>query len=591
MRLMSITVPVFLSLLILAGCASTPPLVTDSSTKKITKQAKQQAQTNKEVSRTQTSVAIPNSELTADQLYDLLLADIAARRAHLDVAVRLYSKLAQSTRDARLAERASRVAVYARDNESALSAAQLWVELDPKNDEARQLLIALYIRTGDVDAALEHMERVLDSNESEADGGFMIVAGLLSRERDKRAALDLMQRLVNRHQDNTDALFALSHLALRLGENKAASGAIDQVLLLKKDWIPAVLQKARVLTALGQSNATLSFLEQQIKRSPNVVDYRLFYARQLADDGRMPDALLQFKKIDKLQPDTEEVIFAIGYIALQLGHIDDAESYFLQLKNSGNRIFEVDYYLGRLEEERGNNAQAKKRYSAISEGEHYINAQIRIIVITAREGDIDNARALINAIKAQRPSQTLRLSLVEGEVLIDVEDYEAAFSVYNEALKEFPDNADLLYARSMVADKTDRLDIMEEDLRAILIRDPNNSEVLNALGYTLADRTERYNEALKLISRALELRPNDFHIVDSMGWVHYRMGHYDKAKKYLSRALELKMDVEVAAHLGEVLWVSGEQDAARKVWARALKQTSPTAKKNIITELMERLDK
>ncbi len=588
MRFLLLTVPVFFSLMLLAGCASRPLSVVDSSVQVTEKKEPKKEKINR---NEPSAVALPNAELTSNRLYDLLLADIAARRAHLDVSVRLYTKLAKSTRDPRLAERASRVAVYARDNDAALNAAQLWVELAPDNDEARQLLIALYVRTGNVDTALEHMERVLDSNESEANGGFMVVAGLLSRERDKRAALDLMQRLVDRRKDNTDALFALSHLALRLGENEAASRAIDQVLLLKKDWVDAVLQKARVLTTLGQSAATLSFLEKNIKRSPDTIDYRLFYARQLADDGRMGDALIQFKKIDELQPDTDEVVFAIGYLALQLGYIDDAENYFLQLKNKGSRVFEVDYYLGRLAEERGHNVQAKEWYSAILEGEHYINAQIRIIVITAREGGIENARALINAIKTQRPSQRLRLSLVEGEVLMEAKDYEAAFTVYNEALKEYPANADLLYARAMVADKTDRLDILEQDLRAILSRDPNNSEALNALGYTLADRTERYDEALELITRALELRPNDFYIVDSMGWIHYRLGNYEKAKKYLSRALELKMDVEIAAHLGEVLWVTGEQEAAREVWARALRLTGPTAKKEIITELIKRLDK
>jgi len=589
MRFLLITVPIFL-LLILGGCASTPSSVADSSMEPAEKE-KESSSKKQEVANDDASPAIPNAELTSDRLYDLLLADIAGRRAHLDVSVRLYNKLAKSTKDPRIAERASRVAVYARDNESALSAAQLWVELDPANDEARQLLVALYIRTGDLDAALEHMERVLDGSRSESDGGFMVVAGLLSRERDKRAAMELMQRLVARRNDNPDALFALSHLALRLGDNEAAADAIDSVLRVKEDWAAAVLQKARILSAQGRSLATISFLEKYIKRSPDTVDYRLFYARQLADDGRMNEALVQFKEIDKLQPNTEEVIFAMGFLALELGHIDEAEGYFLQLKDTGSRIFEVDYYLGRLEEERGNNVLAKKWYSAISEGEHYINAQIRIIVITARDGDIEDSRALINAIKAQRPSQKLRLSLVEGEVLMDIGDNEEAFAVYNAALKEFPDNSDLLYARSVVADKTDRLDIMEQDLRAILERDPNNAEALNALGYTLADRTDRYEEALELITRALELRPSDFYIVDSMGWIHYRLGNYEEAKKYLSRALELKMDVEVAAHLGEVLWVSGEQEAARKVWTRALQQSGPTAKKDVITEVMKRFDK
>ncbi len=567
---------VFLSI---TGCATTQIEVADSTSPGSSEPA---AAAKKSPS--------PNVELTSDILYDLLLADVAARRGHMDVSVSLFQKLAETTRDPRLAERATRVAVYARRNTIALETAKLWLELAPDDGEARQLVTALYLRNGQSDEALAHMEEILARSESRSENGFLFIAGLLSREKDKRAALGIMEQLVARYQDNPDALFAYSHLAMRLGELAEATEAIDKTLVIRPDWVPAVLQKARLMNAQDKTSQTLGYLKEAVDKTPDEIDYRLFYARLLADEDRLAEAFDQFKVIADLSPENEDALFALGFIALQLDRLDEAEKYLTRLKDTGGRGFEVNYYLGRLEEARNNDEEAKSWYGSIVQGEHYMNAQIRIIVITAKNDDLVGARAHIEALKAQRPTQKLRLTLVEGEILTDNDEYEAAMEVYNQALGEFPDNTDLLYARSMVAEKLDQLELMEADLTKILARDPNNAEALNALGYTLADRTERYDEALELIQRALELRPSDFYIVDSMGWVQYRLGNYEESVKYLRRALDIKMDVEVAAHLGEVLWVMGEKEEAREVWQSAL-ESDPKAKSNVITEVVERLDR
>jgi len=233
--------------------------------------------------------------------------------------------------------------------------------------------------------------------------------------------------------------------------------------------------------------------------------------------------------------------------------------------------------------------KAAKWYNSVSEGDHYINAQIRIVVIKSQEKDLVGARALLDSLRVQRPGQKMRLFLVEGEILNEAERYQDAYDLYNKALDEFVDNGELLYARAMTAEKLNKLDVLEQDLRKVLARNPNNAEALNALGYTLADRTSRYEEALDFVKRALELRPTDFYIVDSLGWVYYRLGNYDEAVKYLRRAFELKMDPDVAAHLGEVLWVKGDKDEARKVWQQAL-DVDGKGKKKAITEAMRRLN-
>ena len=532
---------------------------------------------------------LPAVDMSGRMLNDLLLAGIAERRGHLDVAVTLYARLAAETRDPRIAERSTRVAVFARENDTALSSAKLWVELDPNNLEARQLLTALYIRVDQPDEALVHIEKILEGTQNAGENGFMVVAGLLSREKDKRTALDLMRQFTEKRKNNPNAFYAYSHLAGRLSEWKIAEEAIDRALAIRPQWDQAIIQKAQVLRSQGKMAQTLEVMNKAVADAPANADFRLVYARILADEERLPEAYEQFLALNQLQPDNDDAVFALGFLALELGRVEDAEKYLTELKKRGTRGDEVDYYLGRLAEEKGDDETAKKWYGVIGEGEHYINAQIRIIAIRARNNDLAGARALLDSLRGQRPGQKLRLFLVEGELLVAADKYADAYQLYTKALEEFADNADVLYARAMAAEKLDRLDAMEQDLRKVLARNPNSAEALNALGYTLADRTTRYEEAHDLVKRALELRPMDFFIVDSMGWVYYRQGRHDEALKYLRRAFELKMDADVAAHLGEVLWVTGEKEEARKVWQQAL-DANKKAKSKALLEVMERFN-
>lgn len=532
---------------------------------------------------------LPDVELTAELLNDLILADVAARRGHLDISVGLYLQLAKETRDPRLAEHATRVANYADMSSEALEAANLWVELEPDSIEARQLLTALLVKGGESGSAIDHLERIL-ANEGKSNG-FMVVAGLLSRERDKELALNLMKQLVEKRADNPEAQYALSQLALRLGEHNEALAAVQRALELKPGWESASLHQARILIAQSKQTQALEYLDKLISDHPKNTDFRLFYARLLVEQERLADAYEQFKEVAEQQPQHEDALFSLGFIGLQLNKLEDAEKYLLRLKKTGDRGYEVHYYLGRLEEMRDNSDEAKRWYSSITQGEYYMNAQIRIIAIMAMNGELDGALQRVSKLKSQRPAHKLRLDLVEGEILVEGGKYEEAMAVYDSALEEVPENTDLLYARSMVADKLGDYEASERDLRQILARDPNNAEALNALGYTLADKTTRYDEAYELISRALELRPNDYFILDSMGWIKYKLGEHEEAIKYLRRALDMKMDAEIAAHLGEVLWVTGDKEGAKSVWQRALVDVSITSKKEIITEVMERLSK
>jgi tetratricopeptide (TPR) repeat protein len=270
-----------------------------------------------------------------------------------------------------------------------------------------------------------------------------------------------------------------------------------------------------------------------------------------------------------LGTDQSEVLFAAAVLALQIEDVDAARRYLETLRESGTRPADTAFLLGQMEELADNPDQAINWYGQVS-GDNATNAQVRIASIRARRGEIAAARDLLQQLRVQFPNQSITLYLIESELLRDQKLKDQAMEVLGVALAANADHPDLLYARAMLAVSMDRIDVLEQDLRRILVRDPDHADALNALGYTLADRTDRLDEAYRFIQRALQLRPEEPAILDSMGWVLYRMGDAAAAEPYLRQALEQVLDPEIAAHLGEVLWELGRHDEARLVWQRAL---------------------
>ena len=224
----------------------------------------------------------------------------------------------------------------------------------------------------------------------------------------------------------------------------------------------------------------------------------------------------------------------------------------------GKRLQETNYYLGQIAEQRNDYDAAINRYSFVRHGEFYFNAQLRIVSVLADQKKFDRSIEHLQTIRVNSSKQRLQLILLEGDLLREAKRYRQAKEFYTKVLDSMPNETSVRYARALVAEKLDEIDLLESDLQTILKQEPSNAQVLNALGYTLADRTDRYDEALSYIQRAIELEPDDAAVVDSLGWVHYRLGNLEESIKHLRRANELSKDPEIAAHLGEVLWVSGD---------------------------------
>lgn len=531
------------------------------------------------------SPSLPEHQLSGALLYGLLGAELASQRGHYTESARQYLELAMETDDPRLAERATRNAMFAHDDQLALSAAEVWVELAPADLQGHQFAAMLYIRTGEMDKAVPELQQVLRLSPS--DNGFMSIATLMGREMDKTTALKVMGTFIQDYQDNPDALHAHSYMAYRAGDFEVALDAIDRALMVKHDWPKAMVFRARILVGSGKTEQALEYLQGRVEAFPTNKELRINYAQMLMNAKRLEQAYTQYQEINKQIPDNTDVLFTLGIIAIQLNYIDDGEQYLLHAKELSGHSDELSYFLGQVAELKKEYQRAIDYYSDISRGQYYFDAKIHKATLVAKLGDISAARGHLHNLRVLLPQRRVDIYLAEGDILRDAEMYQEAMNVYNNGLAEFPNNSDLLYARSYVADRLGRVDVAERDLLNILEREPDNAEALNALGYTLANKTERYDEALRYIKRALELKPDDYFILDSMGWVQYRLGNYREAVKYLRRAMELSDDTEIAAHLGEVLWVMGEQEAARDVWDKAL-ELAPNDK--IILEVKRRLE-
>ncbi|MGM0594056.1 MAG: tetratricopeptide repeat protein [Pseudomonadota bacterium] len=553
------------TLLALTGCASAPPEAETAPA------AEPETAVETDTAVAQTTTPLPRVELSAGLLYKLLVAEFAAQEGHLRLSSDAYLKSAQESGDPRLARRATQAAVYARDTATALSAARLWVELEPRSIDARQSLAALLIRTDQADASLPHLERIIAfSPENQPGHGYLLVANLLARVDDPQQALQLMAELTADAPDNPHALYAHAQLANQHEENETAQQLLSRLLEQKPGHSDGLILQARVLHALGKEQDATDSLREALEQDPDNDQMRLTYARMLVDAQQLSEAREQFRILNRRLPDNTDVIYALGLLALEAGDMDDAEPHLLDLVRLGERDAEARFALGQIAESRQNRQDAIDWYSSVPHGDRYMEAQLKAAQLIADSQGIDAAVEHLRQLPLSSDAERIARYQVIAELYTVQERHEAALETYDEALEEFEGQPQLLYARALAAERNGRIDWLERDLKRVLEQDPDNAQALNALGYTLVDQTERHQEGLKYIQRAYELEPEDPAILDSMGWALYRLGRHQEALDYLQRAADKLQDAEIAAHLGEVLWVSGDQAAAREVWNEAL---------------------
>lgn len=504
--------------------------------------------------------------------FHILAAELAGQRGALGFAAGEYLKALELAPNVALAERATRVALYAEVDEVALRAAQIWVALVPERFEARQLLVRLALRAGDADLAYAQAVALLRSYPHGQGQAFRDMARSLGGEIESGvAALALLQKLVKDFPDEEAGYYALGLLALRQDDPAEAEVAANRALALAPDWADAVLLKATALLRQSRQPEADALIAEVDLDDEKMAGLHMAYARLLLEAELSSSAITQFEAALDYESDNPEALYALSLLYLNAEDYDAAYPYLNDLYDLDSpRQSEAAYYLGGIEEQRGDFEEALEWYRRVNDGSHDMPALQQQAYVLYRLDRMDEARRLLAQQRQLHDENAMRLYMVEGELLFQARDFKAAAMLYDQALAEYPNEPDLLYGRSLVSERLGRVTLAERDLRKLLEQDPEDPRSLNALGYILTNHSKRYDEALSLITRALAQTPEDATVIDSMGWVQYRLGDLDAAMRFLSEAFQKMPDPEVAAHFGEVLWQLGQRDRAQSIWREAL---------------------
>lgn len=586
--------PLYAALVLVAACSQpgvrvSPPRVTESQVPQAVEPA-DDAVTDPAVdpaaedsAKARALAALPKQRLTPDILFKFLVAEVAGQRGAIDIAQSTYLDLARETRDPRIARRAAEVSMFARDQAGALEATRLWAAAEPDSERAQQTLAALLLNGGKFDEAEPLLRTLLQHDPAK---GFMHLQALTGKTRDTQAVLQLVERLAADYPALPEADFAVAQAAASAGRFDRSITALQQADRLRPGWESAALLRAQILAKTSRADA-LSFLRDFLVAHPNAREVRLAYARALVNANQVSEARTEFTRLVRDFPRNPEVSFAAGLLSLQMGEIAAARELLTQtLEYDPREPDTVHYYLGQVAERMNQPEAAATEYAEVRSGTYLVPARARQAALLAQAGKLDEARTLLAFTHGENDAQNVRLVQAQAELLRDSKMSGEAFDTLSEGIKRFPDSTNLLYDRAMVAEKLDKLDVLEADLRRVIALRPDDAQAYNALGYTLADRTERLAEAVALLDKALELAPEDPFILDSVGWAQYRSGNLARAQEYLERAYALRPDPEIAAHLGEVLWARGRRDEAGRVWQASL-QTHP--QNEVLLETLRRL--
>ena len=528
---------------------------------------------------------VPVRPFPTNTLYELLAAEFAGIRNQIEPALEVYINQSHETRDPGVIERAIRIATFVNLPDVVLELAELWVEVEPENLDVRRLVAFHLARAGRVIEAFPHAEYLLlagDDNHLQALAAFASDAS----EDEKQRLLILYEELALSYGDRTGLMLGRAMLLRQVNRMDESLSFAQKVVKKAPDNETGQLLNAQILHQMGHRDNAVKALGKALAANPQSKRLRLQYARFLAEKD-LALSREQMVILAEQYPEDPDMLFSLALASQELNRNDEAKSLYRVLIERHQRSGDAHYQLGRMAEDEGLNARALDHYRLVDSGQSMLAATVRIVEILAQQGDIDAARKHLELLRSnQQPANSASFYQIEAEMLMRNGQLDGAYALLTDALQQQPDNTSLLYSRSVISARQENIAASEGDLRAILALEPDNATALNALGYTLTNLTDRHQEAFDLIVRAYELEPENPAIIDSLGWVHYRMGNLPKAIEYLRDAYQAFPDPEVAAHLGEALWVSGAEDEARQIWAESLSENPDNP---LVVETIERL--
>ena len=520
-----------------------------------------------------------------DLVFRLLLAEIASQRGELNLASELFLDLAKQTDSALLAERATRLTTYTRNGTIALEASKIWNELNKDSIDAQQALSEILVANNKLNEAKPILQKLLLKEKTRA-SGFLYLNSLLSRVQDKKAVLTLVTDLAQPYPKLAEAHFAIAHAAWIIKDQKTYEKELASINQIKPDWEMPILFKGQIL-AQESAERALAFYSEFLNKYPKSNEVRLEYAKLLTNGRKFNEAKNEFIKLVNTANSSSEITIAVGLLSVELEDYDLAEKYFLQsLKRNPKDKDQIFIYLAKIADKKNQNETAITWLNKINNGPHFIESKLIAAEIIAKKESIDKALIFLNGLKANSPEENLSLIQSKTSLLTRANRHQEAFQLMQNEASNFAHSPEFKFDYALLADKLHKYDLMEKLLREAIKIKPDYAVAYNALGYSYADRNINLEDAKKYIEVALSIAPNNHYILDSMGWLYYRLGKLDSALSFIQKAYDIQSDPEIAAHLGEILWVQGKKKEAEDIWQLSL-QSFPD--NEILKETLKRL--
>lgn len=504
-------------------------------------------------------------------MFEIMISELAGRRGQLDIAMTGYLRASERTDDSRVSERATRLATFGRQWDAAETASRRWQLLDTDSIEAPQFYAQALLRQGKSAEAAEQYIAIVGKSDNREETLREIqatVQGAGSAEE----IVSIMRRMQDAYPQLIESHLAIARARIQMGDNESALIATDKAIRLDANNTPAVLLKAETLMVLGRPDEAINMVDTTLVANPDNQTLRLGYAQMLVQAGRFDAVGSHLNQLfidDNENPDT---LLTISSLALDARRVDRARIYLSRLLEIGEYEDQANYYLARISDQQQDYLGAINYYDAVETGDLQLRSQIRVAELLGLLGDVENGRERLRdlATTHQDPALQARIITAESRVLQTAGRAPEAVIVLSEGLSRFPDDGDILYARALAADVAGDQDMLVSDLTKLIELEPQNAHALNALGYHLTDNNQDLDRAEVLLVKANELLPNDPAIMDSLGWLFYRQGKLEQSIELLSGAFKLYPDSEIAAHLGEALWLSGREEEATKLVEEAL---------------------
>ncbi len=536
---------------------------------------------------------LPKLALSEELMFKYLSSELAFQRGQAFAAYSTMLSLARASGDSRLARRAVEFAIAGSLTAEALKGAIVWHELAPRSEGAEQTLLSLQLANGRFDEA----KQKLAAEFSAATPATLpvVIANVqrqLSRVSDRTKANALFKELIEPYRDTLDAKLALAQLAMVSGDRASALREAREALAKYPKSEVAALMLAQVTENKTEAAKSLADF---LQKNPKARDVRIAYSRMLFDQTKLSEAKKEFQTLIQQYPNDQTALYALGLLSVQTNDLKDAETYLsAYIKSLGGKSdnerdsTQALMVLAQISEDRNDTAGALKWLEMVDASNHtnYLGSLMKRAQLQAKSGKLSLARALLSQAEVESDDERVKLIVAEAQLLRDAGQLSDAMKLIEEAMENHKDNPDLLYEHAMLAEKAHQFDVMERSLRSIIRITPANQHAYNALGYSLAERNLRLPEAYDLIKKATELAPDDAFILDSLGWVEFRLGRLEKAEETLRRAYAMKADPEIATHLGEVLWTRGREDEAKKLWRNA---NSNNPKNETLKDTLQRL--